>query len=187
MAEEKPLEESVYDSPSTVTAYLPAIATDDAAEAAAELPPEETPEPAEEAPSKPLPTFDPKWRDPLTGLLFLGALKEEFEWVGHRFTVRTLNNLELADVALVAARYKDTDYSAKAYQCAVVAACITAVDGKPLPTMPLDNQETSDVSAKFDYIMARWFPTTIDVVFTHYYDLEIKVREVLDAMGKASG
>src|SRR5882757_1926480 len=135
-----------------------------------------------------IPRFDDRYRDDLNGLLFLGALKKSFEWMGHRFVIRTLNVGEYAEIAVAAGRYRDTDFAAKAYQAATVAACIISVDGKDLPVMPISNGENdTNIAARFEYVMYRWFAPTIDYVFTQFYELESTVRELIDELGKPSG
>lgn len=149
---------------------------------ATEVDPTRKPEPEEPRPVE----FDPRYREPLHGMLYLGAMKSRFHWLGHDFVIRTLTIAEYAEVALAAARYRDTDFAAKAYQAAVVAACLISVDGKDLPVVPVSADET-DVVARVDYIMGRWFPPITDYVFAKFYELEVEVRDLLDAMGKVSG
>jgi len=60
---------------------------------------------------------------------------------GHRFVIRT----HVGEYAEIGGRrrYRDTDFAAKAYQAATVAACIISVDGKDLPVMPISNGRTT--------------------------------------------
>jgi hypothetical protein len=132
--------------------------------------------------------FDDRHKDDLHGLLYLGALKKKFTWLGHTFVIRTIPVGDIAEIAVVASRYRDTDFAAKAYQAATVAACLITVDGRELPTIPITNNvDDTLIQAKFDYVMNRWFSPTIDRVFTEYWELEVKQKEILEAMGKASG
>jgi hypothetical protein len=134
------------------------------------------------------PRFDDRYKEPLTGLLFLGALKKNFTWLSHTFTIRTLTIGEYAEIGVVAARYRETDFAAKAYQAATVAACLISVDGKPLPVMPVTNgMDDTNLQAKFDYVLNRWFSPVTDVVFTEFLELESRLRELLDELGKPSG
>lgn len=134
----------------------------------------------------PIPRFDDKYKDPLHGLLFIGALKKKFSWLGHEFVIKTLHNRDYGDVALCASPYRETEFFGKAYQTATVAACIISVDGQPLPTMPVLNTQT-EIQAKFDYVMDRWHSPVIDYVFTQFWELESVVRELIDELGKPSG
>ena len=136
---------------------------------------------------QPLPEFDPRWRDEFRGLTFLGALSDEFEWLGHRFKIRTLTTGELAEVALIAKPYAESEAALKAWQPAPVAACVVTVDGQDL-VVPLTSEvNDTHVRAKFRYVMDKWFPPVLDVIYTRYIGLEYTAREVLEAMGKASG
>lgn len=149
-----------------------------------ELHPEEHTEDEDEAP----PHFDDRYKDGLHGLLFLGALQKKFSWLGHTFVIKTLTVGEYAEIAVVAARYRDTDFAARAYQAATVAACLVSVDGKDLPVVPLSNEDNdTNINARFDYVIKRWFPPITDRVFTEFYELEVKQKEILDELGKASG
>ncbi len=197
--EDKPLEESVYDSPPTgsMKPYDPTAfqstsqgpAPSSTAPGIGDTPEEEgaqggKPEAEEQ---DPLPEFDPRYRDELTGLIFLGALTDEFSWLGHDFKIRTLTTGELAEVALIAKPYAGSEAALKAWQAAIVAACMISVDGKAI-TVPLTNEvDDTMVRAKFRYVMDKWFPPVLDVVYQRYVALEYTVRDVLEAMGKASG
>jgi hypothetical protein len=79
-----------------------------------------------------LPTFDPKYADPFSGLLYLGALSDHFEWLGHEFDIRTLRDGEKLAVASIIKPYVDTMGADRAYACAVVGMAITGVDGDNL-------------------------------------------------------
>lgn len=191
---EDPLEESVYDRPvQGVTPFDPETVKNtrrperpvDADSGPSATSDPGTPSPEPEQP--PLPEFDPKYLDEFRGLMYVGALKDTFRWMGHTFVIRTLTTGELAEVALAAKPYAGSDALLKAYQSAVVAACVVSVDGQPLP-MPITNDAAdSGLTNAFNYVMAHWFPPTIDVIYERYYALEITVRNVLDAMGKVSG
>lgn len=144
-------------------------------------------EPPPSVPETPPVEFDQRWRQDFTGLLFLGALTKTFDWLGHKFRIRTLTQGELLEVALVTSEYAGTLGAAKAYATAVVAASITHVDGQPLPA-PLTNQKgDTHFSNRFTYVSTHYFPPTIDRVYGEYIRLEEKVRQVIDAMGEASG
>jgi hypothetical protein len=140
-----------------------------------------------EAEAQPLPQFDEKIRDPFSGLLYIGALKDTFDWGGHSFTIRTLKSGELADVALAIKKYADSDGALKAYQGAIAAAALLDIDGQgfPLP-VPIRTDE-ADFERRFDYVMRNWFPPTLDAIYERYIELEITVRKVVEAMGNRSG
>ena len=194
-----PMEQSVYDQPSGIAAYdpetvqptrnSPAPSSDTApgdAGGTSGKDGEQAPE-DEEQPEEPLPKFDPRYVEEFRGLIYVGALTDTFTWLGHRFVIRTLTTGELAEVALAVKVYDGSDAVMKVYQAAVVAACVTSVDGQPMP-IPLTNgaDDTSFIN-KFNYVMRCWFPPVLDVVYERYYGLEIKVRQVIAAMGNPTG
>lgn len=135
-----------------------------------------------------LPEFDHRLRDEFTGLLYLGALTKTFDWLGHRFVIRTLRTGELIAVSLAVRDYVGSDAYLKAWQAAMVGACVVTVDGRPLPPVPLtDHPEDSLVRARTQYVMDHWFPPVPDHIYERYIELELVVRQVIATMGKASG
>lgn len=169
---DQPLEDALY------AGYDPALAPHPTAPGAVE-------EPAE----GPLPEFDPRWRDEFAGLMYLGALSKEFTWLGHRISIRTLRSAELVATALLTKPYAETDGYLKACQGAIVAACVVRADGRPLPGVPLLTDAGVDgvLETNFRYVMDNWFPPVLDRVYQEYVELELLVRRVIEAMGKASG
>jgi hypothetical protein len=141
--------------------------------------PEEEPEP--------LPEFDHRWRDPFDGLCFLGKLQHTFRWMGHEFLIRTLTTDEVLEVGLLHAQYVNTLADVKAYQAAVVAACVMRVDSQPMPIPITDEATDTPLATRFQYILRHWFPPLLDVIYEEYLKLEETVNKVLDAMGKAQG
>lgn len=130
-----------------------------------------------------LPEFDPRHREDFSGLLYLGALTDEFFWSAHRFKIKTLTVGELLEVGLIVKEYQGTLGDSKAYVTAFVAASIVSVDGMPIAS-PLGPQE-SDLSANYAYIRDSWYPWVIDAVYERCLVLEARVNEIIDAMGKA--
>lgn len=131
--------------------------------------------------------FDPKWKDEFLGLLYVGAMTSTFSYLGHKFVIRTLTQDELLEVALAIKEYMDTDAGVKAHMMAIVAACVVSVDGQALPHPITLEIGDSLFQNHWRYVRANWYPPVIDAVFTQYARLEWKVREVIDALGEASG
>lgn len=138
---------------------------------------------ADEAP--PLPEFDPKFRQDFEGLMYLGRLTDTFEWLGHSFTIRTLTAGEILEVGLLHKQYAGTLADVKAYQAAVVAACVVYVDDQPMPLPITTDPADTALLNKFRYVLKRWYPPILDVIYERYLLLEARVQEVLVAMGKA--
>jgi hypothetical protein len=194
--DDEPLEESVFNQPvaeappavveptsqrptpsSEAPGYGGTSGADDRNIAQAEEAPPEPPEP--------LPSFDPKSVEDFEGLLYIGSLAVTFPWVGHKFKIRTLTTGELLEVGMAVKKYDGTVGDHTAYQAAICAACLVTVDGNPLP-MPIAKGD-SRIEVAFAYVLENWFPSTISKVYDEYYQLEFKVREVIEAMGKVSG
>lgn len=132
-----------------------------------------------------VPSFDPRYTEEFEGLLFLGALRKRFRWMGHEFVLRSLVTSEVLEVGLIQKPYMGSMGEIKAYQAAVVAASILSVDGKP-PPIPVTDMD-SDLEARFQYVITHWQPIVIDMLYGQVLSLEMTVNETLSAMGKARG
>lgn len=133
-----------------------------------------------------LPSFDPKYAEPFRGLAYVGALQTDFEWVGHRFSIRTLRDGEKLAVAQIIKQYADTMGGDRAYACAIAAMCIITVDGDELPIPIGESRKAYEWGLlRFNYVVETWFSTTVNKVFNEYMTLEDLAAQVVDAMGKA--
>jgi hypothetical protein len=134
-----------------------------------------------------LPVFDQKYAEPFTGLLYLGALTDEFDWLGHRFVIRTLRDGEKLAVAQVIKPYQETMGIDRAYAAATAAIGVVSVDDDDLP-IPIGETRRINEWAyqRFQYVIDNWFSPTIDVVYNRIVELDDLARRVVDAMGKAS-
>lgn len=134
------------------------------------------------------PEFDPRYVEPFEGLIYLGALTKEFEWLGHKFVIRTLTTNEMLIVPLVIKKWEGTIGHARAYGACMVALATVSIDGQSLPT-PVESSEVGHTWAihRFNHVTGRWFPYTIDKVYSEYLALEAQALETVEAMGKHSG
>lgn len=132
--------------------------------------------------------FDEKYVEDFDGLMYLGALTKTFEWVGHKFVIRTLTADEYLMVALLTKPYANSIGEARAYNTAMVAMCVVSVDGQPLP-LPImaEKNDAAWAHQRFNYVKSRWFNFTIDLVNSQFLELEFRANEVLRQMGEASG
>jgi hypothetical protein len=139
-------------------------------------------------PEEVLPTFDPQYQDDFVGLTFVGAVAEEFEWLGHKFVIRTLTTDEYLAVATLTKDYINTTELPRAYATAIASLCIETVDGEALP-VPIAEEKRTYAWAfqRFNYVKGQWYPYTISKVYDKYIDLERRVEQVLESMGNASG
>lgn len=131
--------------------------------------------------------FDPKHREPFNGLMYLGALKSTFTWLGHEFVIRTLKTDEVIESGMLIQDVIGTQGEPKAYQAAILAACVLTVDSKILPIPLTDATSDTLMQNRYDYIRRHWFPPTLNEVYDRYIRLEIKAMEVVRAMGNHSG
>jgi hypothetical protein len=168
-------------------------------EAVDEFPPDLEPQPvtdeapspdgerAEEVPSKPLPTFDERFQRPFEGLAYLGKLTKTFHYLGHDFLIRTITVDEVLEVGLLAKPYVGSLAETKAYQAALVAACVVSVDGQE-PPIPITTTASDTLLAnRFRWVNRNWFPPVLDMVYSQYLLLEQTVGKVMEALGEASG
>lgn len=135
----------------------------------------------------PLPEFDPRYRDELVGLLFLGRLKETFTYCGHQIAIRTLTTEDLAKIGLLIKSYDGTTAFNAVYQAAFVAASLVTVDGKPLPVASLTLDDADALDLRFQYVLRQYMPPVREHFYNKAFALEVTSRNVLAAMGKASG
>lgn len=136
----------------------------------------------------PLPSFDSRYTEPFTGLLYIGALTESFSWLGHRFVIRTLGPDEQLALSLVIKPYQGTGGEQLAYMIAVVALATVSVDGEELPTPIGEDTKLAEwAHRRWAYVKENWYQYTIAEVFQRYLKLEDTASQVVDAMGKASG
>lgn len=127
--------------------------------------------------------FDARYKDDFEGLAFLGALEARFDYIGHRFHIRTLTTDELLAVARIVKDFEGTIGDTRAYATAVVALATVSVDGIGLPS-PYEESSNDYAWAydRFNYVKAKWFPFTIDYAYERFLLLEGRVRDVLTEM-----
>lgn len=133
--------------------------------------------------------FPEEHREDFRGLNFIGALHDEFDFLGHSIAIKTLNTDETLAVTQVIKKYEGSQGFMRAYVTAMVAASIESVDGQEL-VIPIGSDENTTYAMiwqRFNYIKARWYPPTIDAVYSKYLVLEDRVNTILAQMGKASG
>lgn len=129
--------------------------------------------------------FDGRHTEDFDGLMFLGALEHTFDCLGHEIVIRTLTVDELLRVGLLTKQYEGTLSADRAYITAIVSMCIETVDGRPIVT-PLGPK--SDLTReKFRYVTENWYFWTTDKIYEEFKALELRVQEIIIAMGERSG
>jgi hypothetical protein len=128
---------------------------------------------------EPLPEFDPRFRDDWEGLMYLGFLTKPLKFLGHTFTIKTLDVDTILEIGMLHAPYQGTIADLKAYQALLTAAAVTRVDGQPL-AVPL-GEDDRDLESRF-MVVRKWYPASLDYLYTEYLNLEARVDEVIEAM-----
>jgi hypothetical protein len=150
------------------------------AQAAAEVEPlpfEPEPDPADL-----LAEFDPRWTDEMEGLLYVGRVTHQFNLAGHRVTIATPEAMDSLKVALLIKDYQDTAGSLRALTIAAVATCLVKIDGHELPRGIMADG-SDDMQTRFDWV-ARLHTSVIDGIYREYEDLEVKVNDAIQSLGK---
>lgn len=143
--------------------------------------------PQDQTEEEPLPEFDPRYREDFEGLLYLGRLEETFSLWGHTFVIRTLTTEQLAEIGQIVRPHEGSNAKNAVYQSAVVAASVVTVDGKPLPqSITIDNSDEL-TTVRYPYVLKKWMPPVREALYNRSMLLELKTRQVLHAMGEASG
>lgn len=130
--------------------------------------------------------FDPKHRTAFDGLLYLGYLSRTFQWMGHSFTIKTLNNEEILAVGQYCRRWGDTLAASKGYQTTVCAMALVSVDERPMPAQ-LGTETLMEQLARRYAVVKGWYGVAFDAIYSEYLLLEEQQAAVLEAMGKAHG
>ena len=131
--------------------------------------------------------FDPRWRDPFTGLLYLGSLRKRFGFFGHEFRIATPSQDERIEMGLILAPYRGTLTEEIAYQALLVAAYLQEIDGNKLPQPVLNDPKDSALEERFRWVTKNLKAPVIQKIFEECLILDVTVEEVLNAMGEASG
>lgn len=186
--EEKPLGESIYDRPPRRSTQDPTPPQAQAEPAPPEDPQGPEPEPQAPPEDEPLPEFDQRHRESLTGLMFLGRLEDEFEWLGHKFVVRTLTTDEHLQAGLIMKPYLGTRAEWRAWQAVQVAAGCVSVDAQPIYVPVTTTQSRGEeLRERFNFVIKNWYAPVIDAVYRRIAGLEITSRAVVEQMGKVGG
>lgn len=150
--------------------------------------PAEPEEPADDVAPVPGPAeFDEKHRMKFRGLLYVGALTDQFELFGHSFTIATPSETERLQIGLVMQPYQTTMTAEIAYQNALVAAYLVDIDGRKLPEPITTDPKDVALLHRFKWVTSNLRRVVVNALFERCLVLDKQVDEVLAAMGKASG
>lgn len=129
--------------------------------------------------------FDPRHREAFSGLLFVGALTDEFTLWGHRFVIATPTQTERMQIGPLIREFIDTIAGDLAYATALVAAYLVSVDGEELPKPVVKDAKETALRDRFRWVSDTLQKPVIDYLFSKCLELDQQVDEVLEAMGKA--
>lgn len=143
--------------------------------------------PEAETPMENVPEFDERYKEPFSGLLYIGALTQAVSLFGHSFTIATPTQTERLQIGQVIQPYQNTITAEIAYQTALVAAYLVDVDHTKLPEPVTLNPKETALLDRFRWVNENLRRPVIDALFNECLALDGQVDEVLEAMGKASG
>ena len=140
------------------------------------VPPVDTSPPSSEQPLE----FDPRVRDDLDGLLYLGKIMHGFSWGGHRFRIKTLTTDERLQAALLAKPWIGTVEEARSWLIATAGLAVISVDDKHIAPLGLSD-DTEVANAKFAWAKQQ-FPWTIDAIWAKIEVLEARVQAAIEKL-----
>lgn len=129
--------------------------------------------------------FDPRWREPFHGLLYLGQLDEEFVIWGHKFRIVTPSQAERMQIGVVHKPFANTLSTEIAFETVLVAAYLHSIDGQELPAPVLNTAKDNALQDRYNWVVENLKRPVIAKVYNKCLALEEQVDEVLAAMGEA--
>lgn len=130
--------------------------------------------------------LDPRIREAVEGLLYLGAISDEFEFCGHSFGLRTLRAGEEIAAGKAIESYRDTLKEADAWSVAQVGLALVHVDGDENFCPQAGPDPVAFAKARYNYLSKNWYMPTIDFLFHAYGSLVQKQIEALEAIRNLS-
>lgn len=132
--------------------------------------------------------FDPRVREDVEGLAFLGELSETVDWCGHIFVLKTLKGEDELAAGLVAKDYLDSAASAKAWGWAQVALALVSVDGREDFCPPAGPDHLAFAHARFRYLTKNWYWPTCEALyasFTMLRDRQVEAMQRVDFLSRS--
>lgn len=142
---------------------------------------EQEPEQAEK-PVDPLSLFSEQVRIAVHGLAFIGHIKKEVDFCGHKFTIRTLRPMEKAAIAIAIKPWRDTVAEGEIWANAHVAMALTSVDGRTDFCEPISQDIEEFAKARLKYVTnadSGWYAPVLAYLYQEYLTLE---KEALEAV-----
>ena len=145
--------------------------------------PEQMPEPVSEEPLEGednVSKFDRRYREPFTGLLFLGHLEDEVELFGHSFYIKTPSQNERLESGLLHKRYLNSLSSEIAWAAITVALYLRKVDGSDLP-QPIGPVDTG-IRDRFNWVVENLRGPVIQRLYEKCLVLDSKVNDCIEEL-----
>lgn len=145
--------------------------------------PEQIPQPVEEAaPSgeDALSSFDARFREPFTGLLYLGHLEETVTVLGHEFRLITPSQNERLETGILHKKYLNSISAEIAWAAITVAAYLRQVDGSDLP-QPIGPVDTG-LRDRFSWVVENLKGVVIQRLYEQCLLLDSKVNDVINEL-----
>lgn len=124
-----------------------------------------------------LSSFDKRFRDPFTGLLFLGHLEETVAILGHKFRLVTPSQNERLETGILHKKYLNTISSEIGWAAITVAAYLHQVDGSDLP-QPIGPASTG-LTDRFSWVIENLKGPVISRVYEQCLLLDSKVNQAI--------
>ena len=134
----------------------------------------------------PFAELDPRIREDVDGLIWLGHLEDQFEFLGHHFVIRTLKGDEELSAGLVSKDYIETLGQAKAWAWAKIALSLVAVDHDENFCPPIGPDRQSFARARFASCTSRWYWPLAEYIYGRLLELEARQLAVLEAVQSLS-
>lgn len=134
----------------------------------------------------PFAEFDPRVREDVDGLIWLGYLEDEFSFCGHHFVIHTLKGDDELNAGLVAKEYVETFSQARAWAWAKVCLALSAVDGNPNFCPPIGPDKKAFARARFAWCTSQWHWPLTEYIYGRYVDLEARQLAALRALESLS-
>jgi hypothetical protein len=135
-------------------------------------------------------SFDKRYRDAFTGILYLGRLKDKMKKWGHTFDIETPPHLMRLEAGVLHKEYLNTLVTEQAWAALTVACYLRKVDGVSLPEPISADPRDTGLLEKYEWVLANLSQPVIVDIFQRCLVLDGQVHHVLsqlEAVGEANG
>lgn len=123
--------------------------------------------------------FDPRIRENVEGLMYLGFLEDQFSFCGHEFVIRTLRGDEELLASLVCKEFVETLGQARAWVWAQISMALVSVDGDENFCPPVSPNKRDYARARFQYCTGKWFWPLAAHIYSRYTNLLEEQNEAM--------